>query len=360
MRILLLCRYGRLGASSRLRSLQFMPYLETQGLQVTVAPLLDDKYVANFYKGKTSPASVVRGYFGRLRSVLTSTQFDLLWVEKELLPWTPPWIELGLIPKRARMVVDYDDAVFHRYDLHNNALVRALLRQKIDAVMRRADLVMVGNEYLAARARAAGARRVEWIPTVVDTDRYRVEPSKACETITIGWIGTGFTSAYLGPIQSVLKDLVASRRVRFVAIGANPQHLSDPSFVFKPWHEDTEVAAIQQIDIGVMPLPDEPFERGKCGYKLIQYMACGKPVVASPVGVNSQIVRNEINGFLANTPEEWAAALVRLCDDSALRTRMGLAGRRLVETTYSCQVVAPKIEALFRSVVMEKDDSCAG
>jgi glycosyltransferase involved in cell wall biosynthesis len=359
MRVLLLSRYGRLGASSRLRSFQFIPYLEAQGLQVTVSPLLGDDYVASFYKGEVSLFTVFRGYLRRLRSILMSNQFDLLWVEKEMLPWLPHRLELGLISRRTRMVVDYDDAVFHRYDGHRNAIVRAMLHRKIDEVMRRADLVMVGNEYLAQRARAAGARRVEWVPTVVDTDRYGLEPSNAPEVITIGWIGTGFTSAYLDAIRPVLTDLVASRGVRFVAVGANPKHVTGPSFEVKRWREDTEVAEIQHFDIGVMPLPDEPFERGKCGYKLIQYMACGKPVVASPVGVNSEIVRNGINGFLASTSEEWAAALGRLCEDSELRTRMGLEGRRLVEKTYSYQVVAPRIEALLRSV-MEKGDSCAG
>lgn len=358
MRVLLLSRYGRLGASSRLRSFQFIPYLQAHGFEVTVSPLLGDDYVASFYKGEISLYTVLKGYFGRLRSILTSNKFDLLWIEKEMLPWLPHWLELNLISKHTRIVVDYDDAVFHRYDGHPNAIVRALLARKIDELMRRAELVMVGNEYLAQRARLAGATRVEWVPTVVDMDRYGIAPAKAPAPITIGWIGTAFTSSYLDAVRPVLTDLVTLHRVRFVAIGANPRHVVGQSFEVKPWHEETEVAEIQNFDIGIMPLPDEPFERGKCGYKLIQYMACGKPVVASPVGVNSQIVHNDVNGFLARTSAEWAIALGRLCEDSGLRTRMGLEGRKLVEQRYSYQVIAPRIEALLRSVVA-KGQSCA-
>jgi len=119
----------------------------------------------------------------------------------------------------------------------------------------------------------------------------------------------------------------------------------------RSWSEASEVAEIQQFDIGIMPLPDEPFERGKCGYKLIQYMACGKPVVASPVGANTSIVRDGIEGFLASTDAEWMQLLGILCDDNALRQRMGAAGRVRVEAEYSLQVAAPHLERLLCSVV---------
>jgi glycosyltransferase involved in cell wall biosynthesis len=283
--------------------------------------------------------------------MLRAGQFDLVWVEKEMLPWVPSWFELGLFPASVPLVVDYDDALFHRYDQHSWPLVRRVLGEKIDAVMRRADLVLAGNDYLAGRARRAGARRVELLPTVVDVSRYAVSERTQGQLLTIGWIGSPSTARYLKLITSVLRDLVASRDVRVVAVGANADQLEGLPVEVRPWSEAGEVEEIQQFDIGIMPLPDEPFERGKCGYKLIQYMACGKPVVASPVGVNREIIEQGINGFLANSHEEWLTALVSLLEDAELRKKMGEAGRKHVEERYSTQQMAPRLASLLQSAV---------
>jgi glycosyltransferase involved in cell wall biosynthesis len=134
---------------------------------------------------------------------------------------------------------------------------------------------------------------------------------------------------------------------RFTAIGIDAAALGLPMDSV-PWSEQTEAQDIARLDVGIMPLVDAPFERGKCGYKLIQYMACGLPVVASPVGVNRQIVEHGVNGFLAETPEQWATALRTLCADPALRARMGAAGRRKVEQHYSLQVTAPRLVQILR------------
>lgn len=350
MRVLLLSRYGNLGASSRLRSYQYLPHLASGGIDVTVAPFFGDDYVTGMYAGKISVGGVLRSYLTRIRFMLRASRFDLVWVEKEMLPWLPSCIELGLLPSAVSLVVDYDDALFHRYDRHRWAAVRFVLGRKIDAVMRRADLVLVGNDYLGERAIQAGARRIELLPTVVDAARYYVSLTAQDQPVTIGWIGSPSTARHLKLIAPALQELIASRGVRLVAVGANPAQLQNLPIEVRPWSEDTEVAEIQQFDIGIMPLPDEPFERGKCGYKLIQYMACGKPVVASPVGVNAVIVRPGIDGFLATTAAEWSKSLRMLCDDSLLRQRMGVAGRARMEKEYSLQVVAPRLEQLLRSI----------
>ncbi len=351
MRILLLSRYSRLGASSRLRFYQYLPHLDSTNIRVTVAPLMSNDYVTGLYGGKVPVAKVARAYITRLLWMRRARRFNVIWMEKELLPWIPAWIELALLPTDVPVVVDYDDAVFHRYDRHPSALVRRILGRKIDALMRRASLVVVGNDYLAERAKAAGARHVEFLPTVVDAERYTVESATPGRTLTLGWIGSPATASYLSLVASSLREMIASRRVRVVAVGANPQQVEHLPVEARPWREETEVSEIQQFDIGIMPLPDEPFERGKCGYKSIQYMACGKPVVASPVGINSVIVRQGVDGFLASTTTEWTEALRKLVDDAALRQRMGAAGRERVLARYSLAVAAPKLEQLLRSVV---------
>jgi glycosyltransferase involved in cell wall biosynthesis len=352
-RVLFLSRYARLGSSSRLRLYQHLPYLQDAGIEVTLAPLFGDDYVRDLYGGKIAKLSVLKAYAVRLGFMLNAGRFDAVWVEKEMLPWIPAWLELGLLPARVPMIVDYDDAVFHRYDQHRLSLVRSLLGRKIDKVMRRADLVIAGNEYLANHARKAGAARVEILPTVVDVARYGVStPESGGQALpTIGWIGSPATAHFLHMIAPALREVVTRKLAQAVAVGANADQLGDLPVKALPWSEATEVADIRRFDIGIMPLPDAPFERGKCGYKLIQYMACGKPVVASPVGVNGVIVRDGVDGILAATHQEWASALTRLIADRVLRQQMGREGRRRIELDFSLQKAAPRFAHLIESVI---------
>lgn len=352
MRVLFLTRYARLGASSRLRIYQYLPSLKRAGFEAAVAPLFGEDYVRSLYSGKISKVAVFNSYINRLQFILKVRHFDLVWVEYEMLPWLPGWIELSLLPGDVPFVVDYDDAIFHRYDQHRLAVVRTVLGKKIDGVMGRAALVIAGNDYLGVHARQAGAKRVELLPTVVDGTRYIVIEKGDVSPVTIGWIGSPTTSQlHLKHVAAVLRAINVSHHARIVAIGANPSQLQDLPIEIRPWSEDTEAAEIQQFDIGIMPLPDNLWERGKCGYKLIQYMASGKPVVASPIGVNSVIVHHGVNGFLANTESEWYESLRLLCEDAALRKRMGDAGRSRMECDYSLQVTAPRLAELLRSVV---------
>jgi glycosyltransferase involved in cell wall biosynthesis len=347
-RVLMLPRYDAQGASSRLRMLQYMPALADHGVQAEAEPLLDNGYVADLYAGRVSTWKVVRAYLHRLRVLMTAGRYDVVWVEKELFPWVPAWVERLLLPRGAAVVADYDDAVFHRYDAHPSRLVRWLLGGKIDAVMRRAACVTAGNAYLARRAELAGATDIEILPTVVDLDRYPEAPAtRAGGDVVIGWIGSPATAHYLAAIGEALAAVASRHRVRCVAIGARPDQVRGTPFEAWPWDEHTEVAMLRQFDIGIMPLPDAPWERGKCGYKLIQYMACGLPVVASPVGANVEIVENGVNGELAGTSLEWEQALERLVGDAVLRGRMGRAGRRRVEAHYSVQVQVARLGRIF-------------
>jgi glycosyltransferase involved in cell wall biosynthesis len=351
MHILLLSRYDQLGSSSRLRFYQHLPSLNQSGINVNVAPLLGDDYIRGIYGGKVSKWSIVKAYVARIKCLLSASQYDAVWVEKEMLPWIPAWIELILISKEIKLIVDYDDAVFHRYDQHKLSIVRCLFGHKIDKIMKRANLVVVGNAYLEKRALFAGAKRVAIVPTVVDMTRYAVKKQSKIKVPVIGWIGSPSTTKFLNLIAPALNEVVACRKVKVVAVGANVEQLNKSLFNVLPWSETSEVNDIQDFDIGIMPLPDEPFERGKCGYKLIQYMACGKPVVASPVGVNSKIVQDGVVGYLASTHQDWIAALIKLIDDADLREKMGLAGRTKVETEYSLKFMSLHLADLIRSVV---------
>lgn len=351
MKVLLLSRYGRLGASSRMRTLQYIPCLEREGLNITVLPLFADTYVADLQRNRRNFLEVFHAYAKRLYALLCGRSYSLVWIEKEALPWLPAWFERMLLAKNIPYVLDYDDAVFHYYDQHHNWLIRQILRSKHRALIRGSELVVAGNEYLADYARGAGAKRVEIVPTVVDLDRYPPllhADRDALAPPRVGWIGQRATAGFLCPYKSLFSKLTAEGLAVFVAIGIEAKDFALPMDSIA-WKEESEVESLTNLDIGIMPLLDEPFARGKCGYKLVQYMACGLPVVASPVGANCRIVEDGVNGFLADTPEAWEKTLRALLVDRNLRINMGHAGREKVEQRYCIQVTGPKMADLLRA-----------
>lgn len=345
-------RYGRQGASSRLRSLQFIPALQRSGIEASVAPFFDDAaLLARYESGGYGLGRLAQAYVIRLKALLGRGRFDLLWIEKEALPWLPAWLELGLLDG-VPYVLDYDDALFHQYDLHASRWVRALFGHRLDKLMANSRLVVAGNEYLAQRAGAAGAERVEIVPTVVDLERYAdgILPERVVsQPPRVVWIGSPSTVHYLADIR---EQLVQLRRCRPYTLSVIGGHVDWPEMDVecRPWSELSEVADIRAGDVGIMPLTDSPWERGKCGYKLVQYMACGLPVVASPVGVNCQLVRDGWNGFLTQGREGWQQALGPLLEDADLRRRLGANGRRQVESQYCIQNVAPRLIELFKQI----------
>lgn len=348
MKFMFFTKYTRSGASSRYRSLQYLPCFDVAGLPYSVSPLFDDVYLAHKYMhGRVRIGDVLRAFARRLWSVLTVPRLSVVVIEYELLPWFPAVLERWLVWRGCRMVVDYDDALFHQYDAHPDPWVRRLLGSKIATVMRLAHTVVAGNAYLADYARRAGAARVEEIPTVIDLTRYPVMGAAGESGVfTIGWIGSPSTARYLREIAPALANLCRDGRVRVRLVGSGPVDLPGVLVEAVAWREETEVDEIRRFDVGIMPLPDEPWAHGKCGFKLIQYMACGLPVVASPVGVNAEIVEDGKNGFVANSVKEWVQALNTLAADAKLRHRMGLAGRAKVERKFCLQVTAPRLTNL--------------
>jgi glycosyltransferase involved in cell wall biosynthesis len=351
MNLLILSRYDRLGASSRLRFFQYVPILERMEINVTVSSLFSDAYVFGLQQNKRYPFQVLSAFSRRISTLLAQRQFDLIWIEKEALPWAPAWLEQTLISSKIPYVLDYDDAVFHNYDLSNSLLVRAFLGGKHKRMIRGAAKVLVGNEYLAEYAIQAGSQEVELIPTVIDLDRYPLSAThqfRKCEsTPIVGWVGQRSTGLYLASLKQLFHRLAINNVANFVAVGLDAKSLGLPMKSI-PWSEQTEVSSIAGFDIGIMPLPDDTFARGKCGYKLIQYMACSLPVIASPVGINCQIVEHGVNGFLAETAEQWEQSLKTLLADPKLRQQMGASGRRKVESQYCLQVTGPKLVAVLK------------
>jgi glycosyltransferase involved in cell wall biosynthesis len=339
--VLLLTRYERLGASSRVRFLQFLPQLEAAGFTFDVQPLLSDAYVQSLYGGPpVSRWSIVKAYGRRLRALKRRLNYDVVWMEKEALPWLPAFIEIARM-EGIPFVVDYDDAWFHRYESH---WLSPILGHKIDLVMRVAHTVVAGNDFLARHARQAGAFHVEVVPTAIDFARYQNLPERVADgRLNVGWIGIPLNAHYLSIVEPALRK-VEGINLQVVG-GPVPEALAGIPAESFPWTEDSEIARIAAFDVGIMPLHDTTWERGKCAYKLIQVMAAGKPVVASPVGANRQVVQHGVNGFLADTPEQWAEAL-RALSDPERRRAMGEAARRTVQEGYTIEVTGPRLAAI--------------
>lgn len=349
-KLLLLTKYDNKGASSRYRFLQYIPYLKAAGFECVISPLFDDSYVNKYVNfQKINKFEIFKYLINRIVAVCTSYKFKLVVLEKELIPYAPALLERILNIIGVPYVVDYDDAIFHQYDCHTNSIVRIILKKKIAVVMRNAQLVIAGNSYLANYAQQAGAKRIEIIPTVIDITKYSSirETKKNDDVFRIVWIGSPSTYQHVKAIMPALAQICIEHQSKLLLIGAGNREIHESWIEVRSWSEVSEIKNIQLGDVGIMPLPNTLWARGKCGFKLIQYMACGLPVIASPVGVNTDIVEHGKNGFLASSLEDWIKFIIILRNNKVLRTKMGNYGRNKVETHYCVQVTAPRLVELF-------------
>lgn len=329
-----------LSPGQRYRVEAFLPFLERKGIKVRYDWLLDRDDLRTFYGA--DPASkkggiAAKSAWRRLASVVRARDVDVFLVQREAFFLGGAWSE-WLAHLRAPLVYDFDDAIWIKAVSDANRRFAWLKNvDKISRIVRLAHTVLAGNDYLAAWARRFSTN-VMVVPSCVDTDLFApVADRSAADQVTIGWSGSPSTIAHLRPLLPVLERVKRSygNRVRIRVMG-------DPKFSHAPlglqgetWSSSAEVAMLKDVDIGLMPLPDDQWTRGKCGIKGLVSMSMGAATVMSPVGVNTQIVRSGENGFLAASDEEWFDVLSRLIEDEALRRSIGQAGRRTVEEHYS-------------------------
>jgi glycosyltransferase involved in cell wall biosynthesis len=346
---LVLSKYGDLAAATRQRFMLAAPYLQKENIELDFQPLFDNAYLDHlFNKGKRSPFTVAKAYVKRLLVLLRSNEYDFVWVHLELFPYLP--LEWLIRLTRKSVIYDFDDAIFHQYDQHTNPWVRRFLGNKLHPLLKRSNLAFCGNAYLQAYAAQHCAHTVV-IPTTVDMDVYTERSASSSNPPVLGWIGSPSTWPYVAAIHDVLRDDVNAQKLKVLVVGANHAADRELPFEYRAWAENREIADIHEMDIGVMPIPDAPWARGKCGYKLIQYMACGLPVIASPVGVNTTIVQHGVNGYLAANEAQWREAISALLSDAELRKKMGQAGRQRVIAEYSIQRYGPEMAKLIHDLV---------
>jgi glycosyltransferase involved in cell wall biosynthesis len=343
MKLLVLTRFSALGASSRLRFYQFEPALRESEIHLDFKPLFGDEYLKTKYQGKRiSRLYILFSYLKRFILLLKIRGYDAVWFEKELFPGLPAFFEFFLLKLGVRMIVDFDDAVFHYYDQSSNAYLR-LLKHKISRVISSSTYCICGSPYLLEYAEKLIGNRAILIPTVVDENRYiakvhEVKPSR----VRVCWVGTPETVFFLRAILPILKSAQEKADFDLVVIGAKIDE-SGLNCINLDWSEQTEVRDICSCDIGIMPLPDEPWARGKCAYKIIQYMACGLPVVASAVGANNFVVSHGKDGYLVSSSAQWEAALTQLITTEQLRREFGDTAHQKFLQLYSITAVVDRL-----------------
>lgn len=341
-----------IGPTSRYRIFQFLPVLKERGIECLVCPLFDETYwkiieVPSLVLRMTAKTAYVIGRFlRRAWDLLTIGNVDLVVIEGQLFPYMPALAERILARVRYRFFIEFDDAIY----------LTPGHRRKIPALLAMASGAIVGNEVLAKYARRYTAQ-VFVIPTVVDTQRFvprrtggQSVSAPTEKPLTVVWIGLAYNLGYLDIVAPILKELQERRLIKFRVICSRPPNIPGLAVDFTEWRYDREVEDLLEAQIGIMPLPDTEWARGKCGLKLLQYMSLGMATVASPVGVNCDIISDGETGFLAVSEHDWREKLVRLCEDSTLRDRMGRAARKRVEERYSLQCWGPRVAKLYETL----------
>lgn len=341
--------------SQRFRIEQWSPALEQVGIRVSLAPFADARLMSLLHQpGRTAQkiAGVIRGFTRQLGRVARAGRGDAILIHRTACLAGPAWLERILTLWRRPVLFDFDDAIYLRHTSGANRVFDWLkLPGKTAALCRLSSLVVAGSEYLAAYARRHNPRVVV-VPTSIDTDLYTPgKPEDRSGRVTIGWTGSATSLTYLEEFAPVLRKLLRHRDVEIrVQSNRRPELLGVP-LVWQPWSPATEIHEIRRYDIGIKPMPDTPWSRGKCPMKELQYMALGVPAVCSAAGASREVVRSGENGFLAASQEQWLEHLTRLIDDPALRRRIGLAGRGTVEEQYSTKVCASRFAEAVWSVV---------
>ena len=341
--IIFLTKYGNLAASSRLRAYQYKDKIDSPILNVEVQSLFSNKYLEKRFKSKSiSIFYIFYLCLKRFFFLLKLNKYEVIIIHCELFPYIPPLFEWVLFKSNKNIYVDYDDAIFHNYDLSDNLYIKLFLSRKIKYLMKMSAGVIAGNQYILNYAQHAGAKNILKLPTVIDLEKYASIPPnyKKNKNFTIGWIGSPSTTKYLEILKEPLAELGLKIPILLYLVGADINYdisIDNIEIVSIPWSEKNEQEALKVFDVGVMPLYDNPWEKGKCAFKLIQYMASFLPVVASDVGMNAEIINNYNNGFVAKNSGDWFNFFYMVYSRPKLRAEMGLKGRDIVEKNFTIQ-----------------------
>jgi len=332
---------------------QYLPYLQNLGFDVEVYPFTDPQLFQAIHRNGGNVAKL--GGLGsavirRLSLLRRMADVDVVFLHREAFPFGPPLLEMTLARHCKSVVFSFDDALYARYPYATGLSRRVAYRFKygrnLGTLISRCAAVVAGNDVLARYARQYN-ERVEVIPTAVDTIHYagRGSVARKPDVVTIGWMGSPSTSIYLRQIEGSLQKIEGryGSRVQFRFVGDPAFHTTLRSAEVRSWNASTEISDLEGFDIGLMPLLDSEWTRGKCAFKAVQYMAAEAPVVASPVGASEAVVREGVTGMLAKSPDDWVNALSSLIEQPRLRELLGKNGRAWVEERFSVKATLPAL-----------------
>ena len=361
MKILFLTVHSIEVASTRYRVFQYLPYFKKEGVESAIKSFFISSKPINMYQTSSDTLcwrlkSGIKGFLNELPLWLRGNTYDAIIIHRDLMVWGPPFIDrLKWLRKlRKPILIDYDDALWTARKTYEEYSLSQLIKRIVlgpykdfESLLLSATTVIAGNNYLADYARKFNSN-ISIIPTTVDTERYKPASIKKDinSKVVIGWIGS--PSPFLNILNKVWQKLPGNPILKIIGNSYKPEGIE---YINEVWDSETELNELMTFDIGITPLPDNEWTRGKCGFKTLQYMSMAIPVVSSPVGVNTEIILDGINGFLARNEEEWIEKLTLLIENPELRQRIGIAGRKTVEGKYSVKVWTPAYLKIIREAI---------
>lgn len=355
VRVLFLTRYPIAGASSRYRVFQYIPYLQEVGIHCEVQSFMNDElYKCSFVPGRTSRKlyRTMSAVLKRLWVLRRFRQFDVIYMQRELFPFGPPWTERLLKRLGARLIFDYDDALFISKASRYNALA-SLLRSpgKTLQLFGFVDVVIAGNNWLRDQAAEHGAHAVT-LEVAEEVERFgHRAPFKESDSVVIGWLGSTSTAKYLELIKPVLQDLARRHpSLRFELMGAGAFFMDGVPWRGLEWSLAGEVAALRRWDIGLMPLPNEDWAKGKSGGKARTYMAAGVVPICSAIGYNLELIDHGRTGILCSTEDDWRTSLEQLVQEPSTRASISYSAREEVRVRFSPRLIAYEMAKLLKEV----------
>ncbi|MFA5089597.1 MAG: glycosyltransferase family 4 protein [Candidatus Omnitrophota bacterium] len=360
MKILFWVPYPSEGQSNRFRVEQYLPYLRKKGIAYSLNPFWESEvykilYENGHYLKKTY--YFIRGTINRIRDLVNLSDYDLVFVHREAYPVGGAFLEKIAFSKKP-IIYDFDDSVFLPTHSSANRIMHWLKKpRKITNILKMSAAIIAGNNYLKEYAMQYN-KNTAVIPTLIDTGKY--SPAKDApgnnHKVIVGWIGSYTNNQYLNMVRTPLLDLINKYgdSIEIRLIGCRNNFLNIPGITYCNWSLSTEINELQGFDIGIMPIWDDDWTRGKCAFKIVQYMSVGASVVASPVGVNKEIIKDGVNGFFAANEKEWFEKLCLLIENPQLRRKFALEGRHTVEKEYSLELVASKFIDVLERVYEDK------
>lgn len=359
MKVLFLTRYPIEGASSRYRVYQYLPVLRELGVDARVSSFMSSAMYSAVFgtsptwkKGLHTLWATIR----RIAVVLTAKRYDLVVMQRELLPFGPPLPEKFLRWQGVATVFDYDDALFIHKDSKQNPLASKMRRpDKTQQIFSLVDAVAAGNQYLADCAKPYCDNAV-CVEVAEDTRRIPLRDFTTNDRIVVGWLGSTSTEKYLELIKPALETLFKDRPdLEMRVIGGGDFQLQNSEVVHISWQMATEIENLLKFDIGLMPLPLEEWSKGKSGGKARTYMAAGVVPVCTAIGYNLELIEHERTGYLVKTLDDWTRALSELVSSPELRERVGRSAREVVVERFSIEDQAQKLKVVLESAIARRD-----